>query len=171
VTDIGVELRHHHRFGIAFVAALLFFTEYNTHLSGETSIMLFKRTKAPVVREPKRKPTWLMRRKAFQSREMTEKMRNESGTSSVDVAVPMMSDVFTWRHLEYDVRVGKGETRRLLEDVSGYVAPGKLTALMGESGAGKVSREYDDTNYAHLFSSDHVIECSRRAPGGWCCRR
>jgi ATP-binding cassette, subfamily G (WHITE), member 2, SNQ2 len=54
--------------------------------------------------------------------------------------VPMMADVFTWRHLEYDVVVGKGETRRLLDDVSGYVAPGKLTALMGESGAGKVGR-------------------------------
>jgi ATP-binding cassette subfamily G (WHITE) protein 2 (SNQ2) len=72
---------------------------------------------------------------------MTETMHSDSKTSSVDVAVPMMSDIFTWRHLEYDVRVGKGETRRLLEDVSGYVAPGKLTALMGESGAGKVSRE------------------------------
>ncbi|KAI9434930.1 hypothetical protein H4582DRAFT_1795813, partial [Lactarius indigo] len=32
-----------------------------------------------------------------------------------------------------------GETHHLLEDISGYVAPGKLTALMRESGAGKVS--------------------------------
>ena len=29
--------------------------------------------------------------------------------------------------------------RRLLNDISGYVPPGKLTALMGESGAGRVS--------------------------------
>ena len=48
-------------------------------------------------------------------------------------------DVFTWQHLQYEIPVGKGQTRRLLDDVSGYVEPGKLTALMGSSGAGKVS--------------------------------
>lgn len=48
-----------------------------------------------------------------------------------------MTDVFTWRNLKYTVPVDGGE-RLLLDDVSGFVAPGKLTALMGESGAGKV---------------------------------
>ena len=52
--------------------------------------------------------------------------------------MPMMTDVFTWRNVQYDVHLKKGETRRLLDDISGFVAPGKLTALMGESGAGKV---------------------------------
>jgi ATP-binding cassette subfamily G (WHITE) protein 2 (SNQ2) len=64
-----------------------------------------------------------------------EKLRTDSGDS---ISVPMMTDVFTWRHLHYDVNIKKGETRRLLDDISGFVAPGKLTALMGESGAGKV---------------------------------
>lgn len=50
-----------------------------------------------------------------------------------------MTDNFTWQNLRYIVPVGKGQTRQLLDDVSGYVVPGKLTALMGESGAGKVS--------------------------------
>jgi ATP-binding cassette subfamily G (WHITE) protein 2 (SNQ2) len=54
--------------------------------------------------------------------------------------VPMMTDVFTWRNVQYDVTLKKGETRRLLDDISGFVAPGKLTALMGESGAGKVRK-------------------------------
>lgn len=127
-------------FGVAFVAALLFFSEYNTRLSGESSVILFKRgTKAPVVREAQEKASMADEENGVpESRDATEKMRGESGTSSV-VAVPTMSNVFTWRHLEYDVRVGKGETRRLLEGVSGYVAPGKLTALMGESGAGKTT--------------------------------
>ena len=50
---------------------------------------------------------------------------------------PKMTKTFTWRHLNYAVSVS-GERRLLLDDVSGFVAPGKLTALMGESGAGKV---------------------------------
>lgn len=52
------------------------------------------------------------------------------------VSAPKMTDIFTWRNLEYEVSVDK-ETRRLLDDISGFVVPGKLTALMGESGAGR----------------------------------
>jgi ATP-binding cassette subfamily G (WHITE) protein 2 (SNQ2) len=47
-------------------------------------------------------------------------------------------DTFTWHHVQYVVPISGGSERRLLDDVSGYVAPGKLTALMGESGMGKV---------------------------------
>lgn len=50
---------------------------------------------------------------------------------------PKMTNTFSWRHIDYFVSVS-GEKRKLLDDVSGYVAPGKLTALVGESGAGKV---------------------------------
>ncbi|KAG9313738.1 hypothetical protein JVU11DRAFT_6092 [Chiua virens] len=49
------------------------------------------------------------------------------------------SDVFSWRNIEYEVPVSKGNTRKFLDNVSGYVAPGKLTALMGASGAGKTT--------------------------------
>lgn len=51
---------------------------------------------------------------------------------------PPMMDVFSWQHLNYTIATAGGEHRQLLHDVTGYVVPGKLTALMGESGAGKV---------------------------------
>ncbi|MFQ3520420.1 ATP-binding cassette domain-containing protein, partial [Klebsiella pneumoniae] len=53
-------------------------------------------------------------------------------------ALEVSDEVFSWRHVCYDVQI-KDQTRRLLDDVSGYVAPGKMTALMGESGAGKTT--------------------------------
>lgn len=50
-----------------------------------------------------------------------------------------MTDVFSWQNLQYTVPVSGEDDRKLLDNVSGYVAPGKLTALMGESGAGKTT--------------------------------
>jgi ATP-binding cassette, subfamily G (WHITE), member 2, PDR len=81
-----------------------------------------------------------------------EKLRADSGES---ISVPVMTDVFTWRNVQYDVNMKKGETRRLLDDISGFVAPGKLTALMGESGAGKVrkSQVYAGVVGAHVVLS------------------
>ena len=49
-----------------------------------------------------------------------------------------VTDTFSWEGLNYTVPVSDGAERKLLNDISGYVVPGKLTALMGESGAGKV---------------------------------
>ncbi|KAH8903496.1 hypothetical protein BR93DRAFT_189438 [Coniochaeta sp. PMI_546] len=46
--------------------------------------------------------------------------------------------ILTWEALVYDVPV-PGGTRRLLNNVYGYVRPGQLTALMGASGAGKTT--------------------------------
>jgi len=53
-------------------------------------------------------------------------------------AVQPQKDIFTWRDVTYDIQI-KGEGRRLLDHVSGFVKPGTLTALMGVSGAGKTT--------------------------------
>ncbi|ORY61510.1 ABC-2 type transporter-domain-containing protein [Pseudomassariella vexata] len=48
------------------------------------------------------------------------------------------SSVFHWSNVCYDIKI-KGEPRRILDNVDGWVKPGTLTALMGVSGAGKTT--------------------------------
>jgi ATP-binding cassette subfamily G (WHITE) protein 2 (PDR) len=43
-----------------------------------------------------------------------------------------------WSNLSYQITAGKTE-RKLLTDVNGWIRPGKLTALMGATGAGKTT--------------------------------
>ncbi|SPJ75803.1 probable ABC1 transport protein [Fusarium torulosum] len=52
--------------------------------------------------------------------------------------VEEQTSVFHWRNVCYDVKI-KGDTRRILDHVDGWVKPGTLTALMGASGAGKTT--------------------------------
>lgn len=40
------------------------------------------------------------------------------------------SSVFHWNNLTYEVRVSKGKTKTILDDIQGWVVPGTLTALM-----------------------------------------
>jgi len=126
---------------VAFLFALFLFTEINTKTAGETSIVLFKRNPELAIAQKaaehsdEEEPRPLARFGSFSS-----PIESRANTLKALAEHPPMTDVFSWQHLQYTVPISKGEHRRLLDDVSGFVAPGKLTALMGESGAGKVSK-------------------------------
>ncbi|KAM5357104.1 hypothetical protein ACJZ2D_016612 [Fusarium nematophilum] len=64
-------------------------------------------------------------------------VKNPDGYTS-EGAIQGSVSVFHWNNVCYDIKV-KGETRRILDHVDGWVKPGTLTALMGVSGAGKTS--------------------------------
>lgn len=73
----------------------------------------------------------------------------ESGASLTDgsmeqpnmeqkVNIARQNGIFQWKDVCYDIKI-KGEDRRILNNVDGWVEPGTLTALMGASGAGKTT--------------------------------
>ncbi|KAF7798180.1 hypothetical protein EIP86_009397 [Pleurotus ostreatoroseus] len=131
-------------FGAGFISMYLLFTQFNTKSAGETSVTLFKhgsresdqpRDTSDVEGGEKGQANSTSTNEPEQESSETEKITSKGSTSGA----PAMTDIFSWQHLEYTVPLSDGSQRRLLDDISGYVAPGKLTALMGESGAGKTT--------------------------------
>jgi ATP-binding cassette subfamily G (WHITE) protein 2 (PDR) len=125
-------------FGI-LVAFLIFFmalyfvaVELNSATSNTAEVLVFKRGFVP---------TYLQQNgKEAQSDEESMGVASvKEGADDGDVAAVIpQKDIFTWRDVTYDIQI-KGEGRRLLDHVAGFVKPGTLTALMGVSGAGKTT--------------------------------
>lgn len=110
--------------------------ELNSNTSSTAEVLVFRKGKAPQALEN-------IDKKATADEENTDKAALDSTQQSEDKkdaanVIPPQHDVFTWRGVNYDIEI-KGEPRRLLDDVSGWIKPGTLTALMGTSGAGKTT--------------------------------
>ncbi|KAF8459891.1 putative ABC transporter [Kalaharituber pfeilii] len=59
-------------------------------------------------------------------------------TKDISAAIQKQTAIFHWEDVCYDIKI-KGQDRRILDHVDGWVKPGTLTALMGVSGAGKTT--------------------------------
>lgn len=123
-------------FTIFFWATYLFATEVNTGSSSTAEFLIYRRGHAPA---------WLTGGKdeeqgGMETTAAPEKKETVSSSEADDSAqaIAPQRDLFTWRNVTLDITI-KGEPRRLLDGVSGYVKPGTLTALMGVSGAGKTT--------------------------------
>lgn len=113
---------------MGILGALFVFTELNTSLTGISVMTLYKRGTKLDQAEESGDATYSEKQAGHQS---------ESTTSAKEKAA-QQKDVFSFTHLRYHIDLPGGQTKQLLDNVSGYVFPGSLTALMGESGAGKV---------------------------------
>ncbi|PGH16168.1 hypothetical protein AJ79_01935 [Helicocarpus griseus UAMH5409] len=67
-----------------------------------------------------------------------EKQRLEQNGLEQVASIVKQTSIFHWENVCYDIKI-KGQPRRILDQVDGWVKPGTLTALMGVSGAGKTT--------------------------------
>ncbi|KAF2087078.1 ATP-binding cassette transporter ABC1 [Saccharata proteae CBS 121410] len=120
-------------FLIGFMAIYFLATELNSSTSSQAEVLVFRRGFVPDYMKEGAKG------KANDEEMMAPEAAAKEGAQNDDVnMIPAQKDVFTWRDVTYDIQI-KGEPRRLLDHVSGWVKPGTLTALMGVSGAGKTT--------------------------------
>ncbi|KAL4248575.1 ABC transporter superfamily protein [Abortiporus biennis] len=158
-------------FGFGFIGLYLLFTEINKGHSADSAAVEFKRgtntqdIKASAGDEEKQADSTLP----------TSQAEKQASLNDAAAAAPAMTDVFLWQHLDYVIPVGHNHTRKLLDDISGYVAPGKLTALMGESGAGKTTllnalAQRTSTGVIHgdRFVNGHPLPSDFQAQTGYC---
>ncbi|KAE8152303.1 ABC-2 type transporter-domain-containing protein [Aspergillus avenaceus] len=100
------------------------------------------------ISEQKSKGEVLLFRRGHQPRNASGKGDVESPGSSVAAKteespqtaanIQRQTAIFQWEDVCYDIKI-KGEPRRILDHVDGWVKPGTCTALMGVSGAGKTT--------------------------------
>ena len=124
-------------FMIFFLFVYLFATEFNSSSSSTAEVLVFRRGHVPKQLAA-----------AEEAAKNDEEAPAQAGAVNTDAvtkeqdeqvqALAPQTDVFTWKDVSYDIKI-KGEPRRLLDNVSGWVKPGTLTALMGVSGAGKTT--------------------------------
>lgn len=114
-------------FLVGFMIIYFVAVELNSSTSSTAEALVFQRGHVPAyLKDGKAKP------------ELTEGEAANKEAGDDEVKIPPQKDIFTWRNVVYDIHI-KEEQRRLLDNVSGWVKPGTLTALMGVSGAGKTT--------------------------------
>ena len=138
-------------FQIFFLFVYLFATEMNSSSSSTAEVLVFRRGHA--LQDDHAQNNSKDEEKAVGKHTSSDSSSNEK-TDNVNAIQPQ-KDIFTWRDVVYDISI-KGEPRRLLDHVSGWVKPGTLTALMGVSGAGKTTLL--DALAQRMSSGIHLLE-------------
>ena len=109
-------------------------TEYISAQRSKGEVLLFRRGQVPAFNSKNDEETNLRERPTAQA--IAEKDTVVNG--DIPPSIQKQMAIFHWDGVNYDIKI-KGEPRRLLDEVDGWVKPGTLTALMGASGAGKTT--------------------------------
>lgn len=112
---------------LAFLAANSLLGEYFSYGAGGKTITYFAQE------NDERKA--LNQKLEEKKKQRRVKVDSPGQDSTLNIA---SKSVLTWEDLVYEVPIPTGQLR-LLNEITGYVKPGQLTALMGASGAGKTT--------------------------------
>lgn len=119
-------------FLIFFMVTYFIAVEINSSTSNTAEQLVFQRGHVPAYLQKNGN-----KKAADEEKNSGDATAEEGGAGDVS-AIEEQKGIFTWRDVVYDIEI-KGEPRRLLDHVSGFVKPGSMTALMGVSGAGKTT--------------------------------
>ncbi|KAL6928002.1 ATP-binding cassette multidrug transporter pdr5 [Hanseniaspora valbyensis] len=133
-------------YAIFFFGVYMFFTEFNESAKQKGEIIVFPQSVVRKIKKMNKNPHDLESGNSSEYRSTEKKMISEEeevddvSSSSGDDGVGLSESEATlhWRNLCYDIKI-KNETRRILNNVDGWVAKRSITALMGASGAGKTT--------------------------------
>ncbi|KAJ6436823.1 ATP-binding cassette, subfamily G (WHITE), member 2, PDR [Purpureocillium lavendulum] len=113
-------------------AVYLVATEYISAKKSKGEILIFRRRRMPHFRLKMDEEV------NADDRVGADILAREMTTPHTPGGLQDQTAVFQWSDVNYDIKVKKN-TRRLLDQVDGWVKPGTLTALMGVTGAGKTT--------------------------------
>jgi hypothetical protein len=122
-------------FMIFFLFVYLLATELNASTSSSAEVLVFRRGRVPkeliaaekATKGDEEAPALAGATAATGLRKSDADLEKEQN-QQVQALAPQ-TDIFTWKDVCYDIKI-KGQPRRLLDNVSGWVKPGTLTALM-----------------------------------------
>lgn len=123
---------------IFWVALTMIGMEIQKPNKGGSSITVFKRGEAPKAVEDALENTGVPVDLESAEKDPMPTDTAHEGTNEKVEGIAKNTSIFTWQNVNYTIPYKKGQ-RKLLQNVSGYVKPGRLTALMGASGAGLVN--------------------------------
>ena len=142
-------------------------TEFISAAKSKGEVLLFRRGYTPQTRTKKEgdeeAPVILI---------TSEEKKKALLTSDVGLAdagmIQKQTSIFHWEDVCYDVQIQK-ETRRLLDNVDGWVEPGKLTALMVRC-SGHYGYPEADMGFVGCIRSgqDYSTRCLGQSCYDWC---
>jgi ABC-type nitrate/sulfonate/bicarbonate transport system ATPase subunit len=116
---------------VGLCAIYIVATEFITAKKSKGEVLVFRRGHTSTV---------ISRKGSSDEETAANKVARAENTRDLDISaiIKKQTAIFHWEDVCYDIKI-KGEERRILDHVDGWVKPGTLTALMGVSGAGKTS--------------------------------